>query len=188
MTATIDSSAAAPSSRWEASLIADSTWAAIQGREKLKVDWENGPHASYNSAEYRKQLEASARQPGKAFRDVGNVDAEFAKGGKVIEAGYYAPHLSHAPMEPPVAVADYRDGKVEAWTCTQNPRTQDIVAGVFGIRRKTPRRHAAGRWIRANEPTTWRLRSFQRRRESRQSRSMQRRYQSSISSTRRRAT
>ncbi len=118
-------------------VLADSTWAALQGREKLKVEWDNGPNASYNSGEYRKQLEATARKPGKAFRDVGNVDAEFAKGGKAIESEYYTPHLSHAPMEPPVAVADYRNGKVETWTCTQNPQeVQETVGKVLGIKKE----------------------------------------------------
>ena len=68
-------------------------------------------------------------------RNVGDVDAEFAKGGKIIEAAYYTPHLAHASMEPPVAVADYRDGKVTLWTCTQNPQEcQTTVAKVLGIK------------------------------------------------------
>jgi isoquinoline 1-oxidoreductase beta subunit len=118
-------------------VLAENTWAAIQGREKLKVEWDNGPNASYNSAAYRQQLEATARQPGKVFRDVGNVDAEFAKGGTIIEAEYYAPHLAHATMEPPVAVADFRDGKVEAWACTQDPQqVQETVASVLGIKKE----------------------------------------------------
>jgi isoquinoline 1-oxidoreductase subunit beta len=116
-------------------VLADNTWAAFQGREKLKIEWDNGPNASYNSAEYRRELEATARKPGKLVRNVGDVDAEFARGGKIIEASYYTPHLAHASMEPPVAVADYRDGKVVAWTCTQNPQeVQNTVAHVLGIR------------------------------------------------------
>ncbi len=34
-------------------VIADNTWAAFQGRKKLKVTWDPGPNASYNSAEYQ---------------------------------------------------------------------------------------------------------------------------------------
>lgn len=118
-------------------VLADSTWAALQGREKLKVDWENGANASYSSDPYRKQMEATARQPGKVCREVGNVDAEFAKGWKVVEALYYAPLLAHAPMEPLVAVADYRDGKVVAWTGTQDPQeAQNTVASVLGIQKE----------------------------------------------------
>ncbi len=110
-------------------VIADNTWAAFQGRKKLAVVWENGPNAVYNSAQYKKELLETARAPGKIARNTGNVEAEFEKSSHVIEAQYYIPHLAHAPMEPPVAVAEYRDGKVTAWTCTQNAQAaQDIIA------------------------------------------------------------
>ena len=110
-------------------VIADNTWAAFQGRKKLAVVWDNGPNAVYNSAQYKKQLLETVRAPGRVARNAGDVDAEFKKGGRVIEAEYYVPHLAHAPMEPPAAVAEYRDGKVTTWTCTQNPQAvQAIVA------------------------------------------------------------
>ena len=74
------------------------------------------------------------QQPGKVARSRGNVDAEFAKGGKVVEATYYVPHHAHATMEPPVAVADFRDGKVTAWAPVQNPQAaQETVAAALGI-------------------------------------------------------
>jgi isoquinoline 1-oxidoreductase subunit beta len=107
----------------------------MQGRKKLQVKWDSGPHASFDSTAYREELLSTARQPQKVMRAVGNVDSEFAKGGKVLEAGYYVPLLSHVPMEPPVAVADYKNGKVTVWTCTQNPQAvQDTVAGALGIK------------------------------------------------------
>ena len=116
-------------------VLADNTWAAFQGRQKLKINWDNGLNASHNSGDYRKELEATAQKPGKLVRNVGDVDAEFAKGGKIVDAAYYTPHLAHASMEPPVAVADYRDGKVVLWTCTQNPQEcQNTVAHVLGIK------------------------------------------------------
>ena len=115
-------------------VIADNTWAAFQGRKKLNIAWDNGANASYNSDEYRKQLQATSHQPGKVIRDIGNADAEFAKGGKVIEADYYAPHLAHASMEPPVALADYRDGQVFLWAPTQDPQqVQESVGKTLGI-------------------------------------------------------
>ncbi len=118
-------------------VIADNTWAAFQGRKKLKINWDNGPHASFNSDEFRKTLEATSRQPGKVARDVGDVDAAFAKGGKIIEAEYYAPLLAHASMEPPVAVASFQDGKVTCWSPTQNPQeVQNTVANALGIKKE----------------------------------------------------
>jgi len=116
-------------------VIADSTWAAFQGRKQLKIEWDNGANASYDSDQYKKELLATARQPGKVVRSVGDVDAAFAKGGKTIEADYYVPLLAHATMEPPVAVAEYRNGKVTAWAPTQNPQAvQSTVADAVGIK------------------------------------------------------
>jgi len=116
-------------------VIADSTWAAFQGRKKLKVEWDNGGNAAYDSEQYKKELQETARKPGKVVRNVGDVDAAFAKSAKVIEADYYVPLLAHATMEPPVAVAEFRDGKVTAWAPTQNPQAvQDTVAKAVGIK------------------------------------------------------
>ncbi len=115
-------------------VIADGTWAAMQGREKLKVEWEPGENATYDSDAYKTSLYETARSPQKVVRNVGDVDAEFARGGKTYEAQYYVPLLAHASMEPPAAVAEYRDGKVLAWAATQNPQAvQDAVASALGI-------------------------------------------------------
>jgi isoquinoline 1-oxidoreductase beta subunit len=116
-------------------VIADNTFAAFKGRKNLKVVWDNGANSVYSSDPYKKQLQETARKPAKVVRNVGDVDAEFAKGGKVIEAEYYTPHLAHASMEPPVAVAEFRDGKVTVWAPTQNPQgLQQTVAQVLGLK------------------------------------------------------
>jgi isoquinoline 1-oxidoreductase beta subunit len=116
-------------------VIADNTFAAFKGRKQLKVVWDNGVNRVYNTDPYKKQLQETARKPAKVVRNVGNVDAEFAKGAKVIEAEYYTPHLAHASMEPPVAVAEFRDGKVTVWAPTQNPQgLQQTVAQVLGLK------------------------------------------------------
>jgi len=96
--------------------------------------WE---HAAYESEAYKKSLFDTAHKPCKVARNVGDVDAEFAKASKVHEADYYAPLLAHAAMEPPAAVADFKDGKVVIHTCTQNPQAvQDTVAAAVGIDKK----------------------------------------------------
>ena len=115
-------------------VIADSTWAAMQGRKQLKVEWDLGRHAAYDSARFKETLLAAVKEPGKVARSRGDVDAVFAKGGKAVEASYYVPHHAHATMEPPVAVADFRDGEVTAWAPVQNPQAaQDTVAAALGI-------------------------------------------------------
>jgi isoquinoline 1-oxidoreductase beta subunit len=115
-------------------VIADNSWAALQGRQKLNVVWDNGSNASYDSAKYHDELKATSHGPCKVIRNAGDVEAEFAKGGKTVEADYYVPLLAHASLEPPAAVADFRDGKVTVWAPTQDPQTlQSAVASELDI-------------------------------------------------------
>ncbi|MGC2247293.1 MAG: molybdopterin cofactor-binding domain-containing protein, partial [Terriglobales bacterium] len=122
-------------------VIGDNTWATFKGRKALKIEWGSSPNSSYNSGPYRKTLEETSRKPGKVVRNVGDVDAEFARsaqaGTKIVEAEYYTPHLAHVSMEPPVAVAEYRDGKVLAWAPTQNPQAvQETIAALLGTKKE----------------------------------------------------
>src|SRR5271169_3704428 len=118
-------------------VIADNTFAAFKGRNRLKIEWDNGNNASYSSAEFKKELQQTARQPGKVIHTIGDPDAAFAKGGKIVEAEYFAPHLAHASMEPPVAVADVQGEKVTVWSPTQNPQgVQEEVAKALGLKKE----------------------------------------------------
>lgn len=119
-------------------VIADNTWAAFQGRKKLKIEWDNGANASYDSDEYKKELFDTAHKPGKLLRQVGDVDSVFATAKEVFEGEYYVPLLAHAPMEPMAALAEYKDGKVTAWAPTQNPQAvQAIVSSELGISKES---------------------------------------------------
>ncbi len=102
-------------------VIATNTWAAIRGRQALKITWNDGANAQYDSAAYRSELQAAVRAPGKAGRTVGNVTPALAAASRKITAEYYVPHLSHAQMEPVAAIARVTGGKVEAWAPTQSP-------------------------------------------------------------------
>ena len=103
-------------------VVAKNTWAAMKGREALKITWDDGPNATYDTDAFRKELEKAARAPGKVVRSQGDVDAAMAKATKKVEAEYFVPHLVQAPMEPPAAVARVKDGMCEAWACTQGPQ------------------------------------------------------------------
>jgi isoquinoline 1-oxidoreductase subunit beta len=112
-------------------VIAENTWAAWRGRRELKVEWDLGPNAAYDSDAYRAELEASTSQPGKTVRWKGSdVDAVIGGAARVVEAGYYIPHLAQTPMEPPAAVAVYENGKWEIWTPTQGPELAQHYTGL----------------------------------------------------------
>lgn len=115
-------------------VIASNTWAAIKGREALQVDWEEGSNAGYDSMAYRQQLESAALQPGKVVRESGAVDRALVNADTTLQATYYMPHLSQAPMEPPVALARFEGQHCEVWAPVQSPqRARDAVAQRLGI-------------------------------------------------------
>ncbi len=103
-------------------VIAKNTWAAIRGREALRITWDGGPNATYDSTAYKASLLSSVRAPGKAGRAVGDVPKALAGAAQRVTAEYYMPHLSHAQMEPVAALANVANGKVEVWAPTQSPQ------------------------------------------------------------------
>ncbi|MDB6082843.1 MAG: twin-arginine translocation pathway signal protein [Gammaproteobacteria bacterium] len=115
-------------------VIARNTGAAIKGRDALKIVWDDGANGNYESAAYRTQLEEAARKPGLVVRKQGDVDAALKGADKVIVGEYYLPHLAHVSMEPPVAVANVKDGNAEIWAPVQSAGgTREDVAKTLGI-------------------------------------------------------
>ncbi|MDR3507835.1 MAG: xanthine dehydrogenase family protein molybdopterin-binding subunit [Caulobacteraceae bacterium] len=115
-------------------VVAKSTWAAIKGRRALKVTWNDGANAAYDSDAFRKTLEASARQPGKVIHDGGDIEKALAGAAKHVTAEYYLPHLTHVSMETPTATVRARPGGGwEAWAPVQAPQvTREVVAFALG--------------------------------------------------------
>ncbi len=115
-------------------VIARNTGAAIKGRDALKIVWDDGANAKYDSVAYRAELEEATRKPGLVVRKEGDVESALKSADKVIVGEYYAPHLAHVSMEPPVAVADVKDGKAAIWAPVQSPGgTREDVAKTLGI-------------------------------------------------------
>ncbi len=82
-------------------VLARSTWAALQGRAALKLQWTRGPHATETSAAFEAQCARLLEAPGKVVRNDGDVDAAGRGAARTIAATYQLPFASHAPMEPP---------------------------------------------------------------------------------------
>ncbi|MFL0671524.1 MAG: xanthine dehydrogenase family protein molybdopterin-binding subunit [Erythrobacter sp.] len=115
-------------------VVARDTWAAIEGRRALEIAWAAGPNAGYDSETYAKELQATARRPGKVRRSRGNVAAALAAAAKRVTAEYYTPHLNQSPMEPPSATAEWDGGRLECWACVQDPQsTRETLAEALGI-------------------------------------------------------
>jgi isoquinoline 1-oxidoreductase beta subunit len=110
-------------------VLADNSWAAIQGRKALAVKWDEGPAANESSAELHKQFLSNAAKPGKVLRNDGDADSALASSRKTIAAAYELPFAPHACMEPMNCTVQIRPDGAEAWVPTQAPQwAQGVIA------------------------------------------------------------
>ena len=116
-------------------VIADSTWAATQGRDALVIDWDHGPNASENSSALREQFQSLVQKEGKVIRNEGNAVKVLSDSANRIEAVYKLPFLAHATMEPMNCTVEINNDRAEVWAPTQAPDwTQSMVAQVAGLK------------------------------------------------------
>lgn len=117
-------------------VVGKDTWAAIKGRNALKIDWDDGPHGGYDSEAFRTELEAAVKKPGgKVVRNEGDAYSALAGAAKRLEADYYVPHYAHATMECPAATARIVRGACEVWAPSQSPQAaRDRVAKRLGLK------------------------------------------------------
>jgi isoquinoline 1-oxidoreductase beta subunit len=112
-------------------VLADNSWAAIQGRKALDITWDEGPNAGESSASLREHFIENAAKPGKIVRNDGDADAALTGTAKKIEAVYELPFAPHACMEPMNCTVHIRPDGAEAWVPTQAPQwAQSVIAGV----------------------------------------------------------
>jgi isoquinoline 1-oxidoreductase beta subunit len=110
-------------------VLADNSWAAIEGRKALEVKWDEGAAASESTEELRKQFIANAAKPGKVVRNEGDADAALASASKKLEAVYELPFAAHVCMEPMNCTVDIQADRAEAWVPTQAPQwAQGVIA------------------------------------------------------------
>ncbi len=102
-------------------VVADSTWAAMKGRDALVVTWDEGAAKDENTESFRKEMHDLVTREGKRVRNDGDVDAALGATAKTLEATYEVPFLAHATMEPMNATASVTKDGLEMWLPTQFP-------------------------------------------------------------------
>lgn len=116
-------------------VLATSTYAAIRGRDQLKVIWDESGAERRSSDQLIAEYQALAEKPGLVARKDGDAEGAIAGADKVLEATYIFPYLAHAPMEPLNCVAQFKDGKATLWTGSQLQTVdQNVTAALLGIK------------------------------------------------------
>jgi isoquinoline 1-oxidoreductase subunit beta len=116
-------------------VVANNTWAAMQGRKALEVVFESGANANYDSDAFQAKMLADVKTAGASKRNEGDVAKALAAATKTIKTDYVVPHLAHTSMETPCAVAFVEpDGSCEVWAPVQDPQTtRKVTAEALGV-------------------------------------------------------
>lgn len=116
-------------------VIASGFWPAKLGRERLEINWDDGPGANLSTTGLREQYSSLAKTPGLVARKVGDAAKALAGAAKTITAEYEVPYLAHATMEPLNCVVDLRSDSCEIWTGTQFQTVDRMAAaGAAGLK------------------------------------------------------
>jgi len=106
-------------------VVAENTWAAIQGRAALTVTWDEGSRVVLSSDSIRQLLVTKVEKA---------IVNESAGELETLDAIYETPALAHAAMEPLNCVADVRADQCTLWISTQNPvDVQTFVRNAIGV-------------------------------------------------------
>jgi isoquinoline 1-oxidoreductase beta subunit len=100
-------------------VIATGFWPAKLGRERLKINWDDGANAQISSSKMLADFSAQSASPGAVAKKSGDPVSALAGAAKKIIAEYSVPYLAHAMMEPLNCVVDLRADSCELWTGTQ---------------------------------------------------------------------
>jgi isoquinoline 1-oxidoreductase beta subunit len=116
-------------------VIADGYWAAKQGRDALKVEWDLGANAGLDSQKMLEEYRSMAAKEGLPAAKAGDAQSAISKATKVIEAEYVLPYLAHSPMEPLNCAVKITDDGCEIWTGTQMQGTDQLSAAkILGLK------------------------------------------------------
>lgn len=102
-------------------VVAESLWAAMQGRKALRVEWDDSSFPHHSSDELYTKMRTQAKGDMISYRTKGNVSATFQKAEKKVSADYETPYESHSCMEPLNCTAHVKDDSCEIWGPIQAP-------------------------------------------------------------------
>lgn len=115
-------------------IIADTTWAALQGCRALQVTWTDGATTEDTRARRSECQRLATQPPERVVRRDGDVDRVLASAARRLDVVYEVPLLAHAPMEPMNCVVHVHDGRCDVWAPTQNPASaRGVAARISGV-------------------------------------------------------
>lgn len=118
-------------------VVATSTWAAMMGRDALKIAWNASPTASDSSEQFWADNRELLKGDGQLVLDDGDFSAAIAAAKTVIVRQYQVPFVSHAPLESQNCYAHVQEDSCHVIAPTQSPSgASRSAAAVTGLPRE----------------------------------------------------
>ncbi|MGE0773160.1 MAG: molybdopterin cofactor-binding domain-containing protein [Cyclobacteriaceae bacterium] len=115
-------------------VVANSYYAADQGRKMLAIEWDHQDLDQWNTEKIFQDYREAAKKSATVFKDDGNFEAGFSSGSKKIEAEYETPYQSHTCMEPMNCIVQVQKDKCAFWGSTQNPNgMKSFLSRKYGV-------------------------------------------------------
>jgi len=115
-------------------VLAKDTWAAMRGRDALKVTWDTSGAEKRSTAEIWAEYRQLAQGQGVKALARGDAAAGIKSAAKRIAAEFTVPYLAHAPMEPLDCTMEFRGDSAEIWSGCQLQSIDHVVAAqILGL-------------------------------------------------------
>jgi len=92
-------------------VVADSLWAAMQGRKQLKVEWDDDGFEHLDSEQLVARMQQNLQKP----LPSAVFETALKNASAITEAVYETPYQSHSCMEPLNCIADVKENSIEIW-------------------------------------------------------------------------
>jgi isoquinoline 1-oxidoreductase beta subunit len=117
-------------------VVADRFWAAKQGRDRLKIEWDFGGLEQSDSSQLWTKYKELARTPGNVAVTRGDAKViDQIDAVRRLVAEYEFPYLAHSPMEPLNTTVRFDGDRAEVWAGSQFQTMDQIAVGqVLGLK------------------------------------------------------
>ena len=113
---------------------AETTHAAMRGRDALNIKWSQGSRPDLNDETLDALYDEHLEKPGATAGNSGDVENALAEAAQTLEQSYKLPYISHAQVEPMNCTAYVEKERCRVWAPTQGQTyTQFTASGITGL-------------------------------------------------------
>jgi isoquinoline 1-oxidoreductase subunit beta len=102
-------------------VIADNYFSALEGRKRLKIEWDNEEAKKTDTDVFFNELKILAKKEGAVHEKAPEFENLLSKAKRKLISQYETPFQAHSPMEPQTALVHVKENSCEVWASVQGP-------------------------------------------------------------------